>query len=103
MVCNRIGLAYQGSTGSRDIYECSQAGPSLAGHQNDPRPDQPYVDLPVAAEDTGGNSQGCGVCGEAQRPVAEGAWRERPGQVLQVEHTLQEGRERCRGVARGDA
>lgn len=57
-------------------YECAQAGPSLflADHQDDRRPDQPYVDPPVAAEDMGGNSQGCGVCGEAQRPVAEGAW-----------------------------
>lgn len=76
MVFNPIGLLYQSSYGSKNVYECAQAGPSLflADHQDDRRPDQPYVDPPVAAEDTGGNSQGCGVCGEAQRPVAEGAW-----------------------------
>lgn len=52
MVFNPIGLLYQSSYGSRNVYECAQAGPSLflADHQDDRRPDQPYVDPPVAAE-----------------------------------------------------
>lgn len=36
---------------------------SLPVARVNPWPDQSYVDLPVAAEETGGNNQGCGVFG----------------------------------------